>query len=198
MQLPFGKFEFTFVRIFLIHGQTFIPADVEGFVTGIGRIDRRGNVHFADLFVVDEEFDGRGAVQFLLFHGMFQCDFNITVRYFHFTVEIVPVQAKGGIAVSQFSVFDKQGLPADAPVDIAVDVAKPTQRLLTATVATLAASIAASEVRGCAVLLVTWPEREAAAILQRDDADDGSVVLRPMLEASAARFGEKISWMDRV
>ncbi|MGR3513443.1 MAG: uroporphyrinogen-III C-methyltransferase [Paracoccaceae bacterium] len=52
----------------------------------------------------------------------------------------------------------QQGLPGSAPVDIAVDVEKPGQRLLEATVATLAETLRREEVKGCAVLLVTWPE----------------------------------------
>ena len=50
-----------------------------------------------------------------------------------------------------------QGLPSDAQIDIAVDVAKPAQRLLRCTAPMLAETLRAEGVSGCAVLLVTWP-----------------------------------------
>lgn len=54
-----------------------------------------------------------------------------------------------------------QGLPATAPVQIAVEVSKPRQRLFTAEVGRMAETLAAHAVTGCAVLLVTWPEAQA-------------------------------------
>ncbi len=51
-----------------------------------------------------------------------------------------------------------RGMPPDTPVEICVDVSKPEQRHVPATVATLAQEIQAHDVKGCAVLLVTWPE----------------------------------------
>lgn len=55
-----------------------------------------------------------------------------------------------------------RGLPATAPVDIAVDVSKPTQRHVAATVGTLADTFAREGITGCAILLVTWPKTLAA------------------------------------
>ncbi|MFZ7090350.1 uroporphyrinogen-III C-methyltransferase [Primorskyibacter sp. 2E233] len=51
-----------------------------------------------------------------------------------------------------------KGLPSDASVDIAVEVSKPGQKHLTATIGTLAATIKREKITGCAVLLVTWPK----------------------------------------
>jgi uroporphyrin-III C-methyltransferase/precorrin-2 dehydrogenase/sirohydrochlorin ferrochelatase len=51
----------------------------------------------------------------------------------------------------------EQGLPRQSPVDICVDVSKSGQRLVCATVETLAAQIEEEAITGCAVLLVTWP-----------------------------------------
>ena len=50
-----------------------------------------------------------------------------------------------------------QGLPADAPIDICVDVSKSSQRLLTTTLGQLAATTSCEEITGCAILLVKWP-----------------------------------------
>lgn len=50
-----------------------------------------------------------------------------------------------------------QGLPGDAPIHICVDVSKPTQRLLEATVDDLARTIACEKIKGCAILLIRWP-----------------------------------------
>ncbi|MDJ0820270.1 MAG: siroheme synthase CysG [Paracoccaceae bacterium] len=55
-----------------------------------------------------------------------------------------------------------KGLPGDAHVDISVNVSKPGEKHLVATVASLPEIIAQNEVSGCAVLLVTWPESTAA------------------------------------
>lgn len=54
-----------------------------------------------------------------------------------------------------------QGLPPDTPVDICVDVAKPSQRQLTATLASVAQTIENHRVTGCAIVLVTWPQNVA-------------------------------------
>lgn len=51
-----------------------------------------------------------------------------------------------------------QGLPADAPVDVATDVSKPGERHLVATIATLSDALRDHKVNGCAILLVTWPK----------------------------------------
>ncbi len=52
-----------------------------------------------------------------------------------------------------------KGLPEHAPIDIAVEVSKPGQKLLSATAGTLAQVLKDNEVKGCAVLLVTWPKK---------------------------------------
>jgi len=51
-----------------------------------------------------------------------------------------------------------QGLPADAPVDIAVNISKPQERLIASTVAAVADDIDRHCITGCAVLLITWPK----------------------------------------
>lgn len=50
-----------------------------------------------------------------------------------------------------------RGLPETAPVDVCVDVSKPSERLLSTTLAGLTERLAADDVRGCAIVLVTWP-----------------------------------------
>jgi len=55
----------------------------------------------------------------------------------------------------------KQGLPPQSPVDICVDVSKPGERHVTASVDTMADRIAKMGIAGCAVLLVTWPTQSA-------------------------------------
>ncbi|WGW05644.1 uroporphyrinogen-III C-methyltransferase [Tropicibacter oceani] len=59
-----------------------------------------------------------------------------------------------------------RGLPGDAPVCVAVEVSKPGERSLRGTVSGLAQLIRDNDVRGCAILLVTWP-REAGATVTR-------------------------------
>ncbi|MEY1556275.1 siroheme synthase CysG [Yoonia sp. R2331] len=58
-----------------------------------------------------------------------------------------------------------QGIPPDVTVDICVDVSKPGARHLTATLATLVDALAAHQITGSAVLLVTWPKALAAVQL---------------------------------
>ena len=55
----------------------------------------------------------------------------------------------------------KQGLPPQSPVDICVDVSKPGERHVTASVDTMSDRIAEMGITGCAVLLVTWPTQSA-------------------------------------
>ncbi|MBF9061470.1 uroporphyrinogen-III C-methyltransferase, partial [Rhodobacterales bacterium HKCCSP123] len=50
-----------------------------------------------------------------------------------------------------------RGMPETSPVEVCVDVSKPSQRLLSTTLSGLPARLKADEVRGCAILLVTWP-----------------------------------------
>lgn len=56
-----------------------------------------------------------------------------------------------------------QGLPQDAPVDIAVNVSKAGQKQVRATVGSMAQVIARKKITGCAVLLVTWPKTQEAS-----------------------------------
>ena len=56
----------------------------------------------------------------------------------------------------------RQGLPAQAPVQIAVNLSKTSQQLLTTEVARLAETVAQHTIKGCAVLLLTWPEDQDA------------------------------------
>ena len=55
-----------------------------------------------------------------------------------------------------------RGLSQDARVEIAVDVAKRSERLLSCTVADLPSFLEREGVTGCALLLLTWPERHQA------------------------------------
>lgn len=50
-----------------------------------------------------------------------------------------------------------RGLPGDAPVQIVVDASKPTERKLSATATDFPDVLANSRVKGCAMILVTWP-----------------------------------------
>lgn len=51
-----------------------------------------------------------------------------------------------------------RGLPETAQARIAVDVAKPGQRFITGPVRDLKALLSENGVKGCAVILVTWPQ----------------------------------------
>lgn len=51
-----------------------------------------------------------------------------------------------------------RGFPADGIVKICADVSKPGQKLLSTTVNDLSKTMIQSDVSGCAILLVTWPE----------------------------------------
>lgn len=75
----------------------------------------------------------------------------------------------------------ERGLPADAPIDIAIEVSKPGQRHLTATAGTLARVLRESDVSGCAIVLVTWPKKRAA----REAGTGGSAPAVPALETMA-------------
>ena len=50
-----------------------------------------------------------------------------------------------------------QGLPAGAPIEICVDISKPSQRLLRTTLEQLAATPSREQISGCAILLLKWP-----------------------------------------
>lgn len=51
----------------------------------------------------------------------------------------------------------EQGMPPSSPVKICVDVSKPSQQNIDATVASVVEVLKAFHVTGCAILLVTWP-----------------------------------------
>lgn len=59
------------------------------------------------------------------------------------------------------ALIDK-GLPPHAPVEIAVDVSKPGQRLLSSEIAHLTETLSTEAIKGCAILLVTWPKPHKA------------------------------------
>ncbi|MDA7430454.1 siroheme synthase CysG [Primorskyibacter aestuariivivens] len=76
----------------------------------------------------------------------------------------------------------KQGLPATSPVQIAVEVSKPGQRLLASDLGDMARTLTMNAVSGCAILLVTWPETMPAFDSQqsatvRDMPDHGQVAM---------------------
>ena len=78
----------------------------------------------------------------------------------------------------------EQGLPPKSPVDICVDVSKSGQRLVSATIATMADQIEQKAITGCAVLLVTWPSHcatsnQVTAPLP-ETADTGGLKLPPI------------------
>jgi len=50
-----------------------------------------------------------------------------------------------------------RGLPETSPVEVCVDVSKPSQRLLSTTLMGLADRLLEDKVPGCAILLITWP-----------------------------------------
>lgn len=51
-----------------------------------------------------------------------------------------------------------RGAPPECPVDICVDVSKPGERHITASIQTLPDMIKRHKITGCAILLVTWPD----------------------------------------
>ncbi|ABD55964.1 siroheme synthase CysG [Jannaschia sp. CCS1] len=57
-----------------------------------------------------------------------------------------------------------RGFPANAMIDVCVDVEKCTQRLLSEHVATLPIRLKAAKIEGCALLLVKWPLVEQANV----------------------------------
>ena len=56
-----------------------------------------------------------------------------------------------------------RGLPGTADFTLAIDVSKSSERILTGQIADLADLIAAEGVRGCAIILVTWPSEVVEA-----------------------------------
>ncbi len=71
-----------------------------------------------------------------------------------------------------------RGLPEASPVEVCVDVSKPSQRLLSTTLSGLAERLAAGKVRGCAILLVTWPMDAVAVRAEASRAGSGTDRLR--------------------
>lgn len=70
------------------------------------------------------------------------------------------------------------GLSPDTPVDIAIEVSKPGQRHVKATLATLARALEDTQTRGCAVILVTWPKTGAARRIEAPCATPALPALR--------------------
>lgn len=66
----------------------------------------------------------------------------------------------------------ERGLPPESPVEICVDVSKRNERHLSASVRSLPDIIRSNRVKGCAILLVTWPEGVSASP-QHVNAADG-------------------------
>ena len=57
-----------------------------------------------------------------------------------------------------------RGMPPETPVDIAANVAKPDERMIRCRIDALPACLEQERIKGCAVLLVTWPEGQGAEI----------------------------------
>jgi len=55
-----------------------------------------------------------------------------------------------------------QGVPEDVEFTLACDVSKPGERILTGVLKDLEQTVTAAGVRGCAVILVTWPQDRSA------------------------------------
>lgn len=55
-----------------------------------------------------------------------------------------------------------RGLPGTSPVEVCVDVSKPSQRLMSTTLSELPTRLAADEIQGCAILLFSWPMEAVA------------------------------------
>ena len=55
-----------------------------------------------------------------------------------------------------------QGVPANSPIRIAVSVTKPDERFIEGTLSELSTLVQEHNVKGCAILMITWPEERAA------------------------------------
>ena len=75
----------------------------------------------------------------------------------------------------------RRGLPPDSPVDICVDISKPSERRCQTTLSAMATQIAQSGITGCAIVLVTWPE----TISQCETQNESAVLPGPRLLAGA-------------
>ena len=74
----------------------------------------------------------------------------------------------------------EQGPPPQSPVDICVDVSKSGQKLVSATVETMADLIEEKTITGCAVLLITWPSHCGAANLSKTKWPNHMEISGPM------------------
>ena len=54
-----------------------------------------------------------------------------------------------------------QGLPGTAPIEVAADVEKATQKIVNTTLSDLSRALQDASITGCAVLMVTWPSEGA-------------------------------------
>ena len=54
-----------------------------------------------------------------------------------------------------------QGLPGTAPIEVAADVEKATQKIVNTTLSDLPRALQDASITGCAVLMVTWPSEGA-------------------------------------
>lgn len=70
-----------------------------------------------------------------------------------------------------------KGLTADAPVQVAAQVSKPGQRLLNVTLGTLAHTLEASHVKGCALIVVKWPKSHSMTHDVPSDLQDTAIEL---------------------
>lgn len=59
-----------------------------------------------------------------------------------------------------------QGAPADMKIDVAADISRESETVFQCTVGTLAETLAAYGIQGCALLLLTWPKDIAARSAQ--------------------------------
>jgi uroporphyrin-III C-methyltransferase/precorrin-2 dehydrogenase/sirohydrochlorin ferrochelatase len=57
-----------------------------------------------------------------------------------------------------------RGMPPQAPVRVAIEVSKPGERLLTCSLVSLEERLQEVGCKGCAVILVTWPEVAVPAV----------------------------------
>lgn len=60
-----------------------------------------------------------------------------------------------------------RGMPPDTPFHLAVDVSKPTERMIEGSVSDLAATVAAEQITGCAIIMVTWSKAHQSAVEER-------------------------------
>lgn len=76
----------------------------------------------------------------------------------------------------------KRGLPPETLVDICVDVSKQTEKHVATSVRTLSEAIRSNRIKGCAILLVTWPEDIGGVTVSFQD--DKAICAKPSREFS--------------